>query len=265
MNRSLSQHNQNNDIVVGLLAYPVWGVLGWHDIRQRYRRSILGPFWFTLSTAIMVIVLGSLYSILLQQDVRFYVPYLAIGLIIWQFLSTCVLEGCTIFTGSAFMIKQIRLPLTVYVCRHVWRNFVIFLHSLPIAILALIFYGVWPNEHILFLPLGILLLLINSIWISIVLGIVSARFRDIQPIMGNFMQIGFFFTPVMWTVEILKDRAWVANYNPLYHLIEIVRAPVLGQPAPLQSWMWAIGIAMMGFILAQWLMVRYRNRVAYWL
>jgi ABC-type polysaccharide/polyol phosphate export permease len=263
--RLLSDHDQSNDLLRGMQAVRVWGTLGWHDIRQRYRRSVLGPFWFTLSTAILVAVLGALYSTLLNQDPRLYVPFLAIGLVVWQFISTCATEGCNVFINAGYLIKQIRLPLTVHVCRQVWRNFVIFLHSLPVVIIALIAFGQWPNENILVLPFGLILLILNVTWITVVLGILCARFRDILPIVSNFIQIAFFFTPVMWSVDILKERAWVADYNPLYHLIEIIRAPVLGEPTQMNSWAWATGLAIFGFVLAQWMMLRYRNRVAYWL
>ena len=115
--RNLATHTQGNDLWVGIGAFQVWGTLGWHDIRQRYRRSVLGPFWFTLSTAIMVIVLGALYSTLLKQEINNYLPYLAVGLVVWQYLASSILEGCNSFIGAAYLIKQIRIPLTVHVCR----------------------------------------------------------------------------------------------------------------------------------------------------
>jgi lipopolysaccharide transport system permease protein len=261
----LSEHTQSNDIKAGLLAVRVWGTLGWHDIRQRYRRSVIGPFWFTLSTAIMVGVLGTLYSTLLNQDPTRYIPYLAIGLVVWQFLSACAMEGCSVFIEAGYLIKQIRIPLTIHVCRQVWRNFVIFLHSLPVVIFALILFGQWPNENILFLPIGLILLVFNAIWVSIVLGILCARYRDILPIVSNFIQIAFFLTPVMWSVDILKQRAWIAEFNPLYHLMEVIRAPVLGRAVSLDSWLWTSGMLFVGFALAYWMMFRFRNRVAYWL
>jgi lipopolysaccharide transport system permease protein len=97
------------------------------------------------------------------------------------------------------------------------------------------------------------------------LGILCTRFRDILPIVGNIIQVAFFFTPVMWSPDILKDRAWVADYNPLYHLIELIRAPVLGQPIQTNSWLVSIGMLIVGFLVAQVLMTKYRNRVVYWL
>lgn len=253
------------DIIKGVCAFRIWGTLGWHDIKQRYRRSVLGPFWFTLSTAIMVGVLGALYSSILNQEVSKYLPFLAAGLVVWQFISSSVLEGCTVFIASSTLIKQIDLPLTVHVCRVVWRNFIILLHSLPIVIVALLIFGEEPTGEIFLLPFGLLLLLLNAVWISVVLGILCARYRDVLPIVSNFLQIAFFFTPVMWSPEILKDRGWIAEYNPLYHLIEIVRAPILGNSIPAESWIWSIGLAIVGIALSQYLMARHRNRVAYWL
>jgi lipopolysaccharide transport system permease protein len=264
MTSNLKDHNERSDIYAGMCAVQVWGTLGWHDIRQRYRRSVLGPFWFTLSTAIMVVVLGALYSTLLHQEITNYLPYLAVGLVVWQYLASTVNEGCTAFVGSAYLIKQIRLPLTIHVCRIVWRNFVIFMHSLPLVVIMFAVFGRWPGMEILLLPFGLLLLLLNGVWVGVVLGVLCARFRDIPPIVTNLVQVGFFFTPVMWTPEVLKERAWVADYNPLYHLIEIVRAPIVGRPILLESWIWSVAFLLVGFGFAQYLMRRFRNRVPYW-
>jgi len=261
----LSGHNGRNDLLVGLRAVRVWGTLGWHDIRQRYRRSIIGPFWFTLSTAIMVVVLGALYSTLLHQEVRNYLPYLAVGLVIWQYMSSIANESCNAFIGSAYLIKQIRIPLTVHVCRIVWRNFAIMLHSVPVVVLLLIAFGRWPTWEFLLAPLGLMLLMLHGVWIGTALGILCARFRDIPPIVQNLTQVVFFFTPVMWSPEVLKDRGWVAEFNPLYHMIEIVRAPLTGRPILWESWAWSIALLFVGFAFAQYLMRRTRHRVPYWL
>ena len=254
-----------SDIARGIFAFRIWGTLGWHDIKQRYRRSILGPFWLTLSTAILVGVLGALYSKILNQEYSDYLPFLAAGLVVWQFMSTSISEGCNVFIASSALIKQIDLPLTIHVCRVVWRNFIIILHSLPIVILALVIFKKMPNQEIFLLPLGLMLLVLNAVWVTVVLGVICVRYRDALPIVLSFIQVAFFFTPVMWSPVILKDRGWIADYNPLFHLIEIVRAPILGKQIQIESWCWSIALVFVGFALSQYLMVRHRNRVAYWL
>ncbi|WP_370639574.1 ABC transporter permease [Cupriavidus sp. DB3] len=261
----LGRHAGTDDLLVGITSARIWGTLGWHDIRQRYRRSVIGPFWFTLSTAIMVVVLGALYSTLLHQPIHDYLPYLAVGLVVWQYIGAVANEGCNSFIGSAYLIKQIRIPLTIHVCRIVWRNFAIMLHSLPVVMISLLVFGHYPSWEYLLVPVGLLLLLLHGVWAGAALGVLCARFRDIPPIVNNLVQVVFFFTPVMWSPEILKDRSWIAEYNPLYHLIETVRAPITGRPLQWQSWAWSLGLLVVGFAVTHVLMRRYRDRVPYWL
>lgn len=258
-------HTGQTDIVVGLMATHVWLALGWHDIRQRYRRSVIGPFWFTLSTLIMVGVLGILYSTLLNQEIHHYLPYLGVGLVVWQYISTVVNEGANTFVGAAYLIKQIRMPLTIHVARIAWRNFVVLMHSLPVVFLFLLAFGHRPGWELLLVIPGLFLLLLHGVWVSVVFGILCARYRDVYPIVGNLLQVAFFFTPVMWQANLLKDRAWFAELNPFFHLIEIVRAPMIGEHLELTSWLWSVGVLVIGFLMAQYLMNRSRDRVPYWL
>ncbi|MDR1462540.1 MAG: ABC transporter permease [Azoarcus sp.] len=259
------EHDGSNDIITSLSAAHVWLALGWHDIRQRYRRSVLGPLWFTLSTFILVGTLGFLYSNFLNQEISLYLPFLGAGLVVWQYLNSCAGDAATTFTQAGSLIKQIRMPITIHILRMVWRNFVIMLHSLPVLLIMMLFLGHVPTPEMLLVPLGLLLLAANCVWIGVVLGILCTRYRDIQPIVGNLFQVVFFFTPVMWTVDLLKERAWVAEFNPLYHLIQVVRAPLIGAPLEIQSWTCALGMSVMGFALAQYLMKRCRNRISYWI
>jgi ABC-type polysaccharide/polyol phosphate export permease len=258
-------HNGMTDMLEGVRTYHVWQTLGWHDIRQRYRRSVLGPFWFTLTTLIMVGALGFLYSQLLGQQISDYLPYLGVGLVVWQYISTAANEGCMSLIGSAHIIKQIRMPVTIHACRMAWRNFIILLHSLPVVVLFMFIFGHKITFDVLWMIPGLLILLLNAVWSGIVFGILCARFRDVAPIIGNLFQVCFFVTPVMWRAVDLKDRAWIAEYNPFYHLIEIIRDPILGISVPIASWMWSIGLLVIGFTFAQYLMIRCRDRVAYWL
>jgi ABC-type polysaccharide/polyol phosphate export permease len=258
-------HDGRTDIWVAMRNVHVWAALGWHDIRQRYRRSVIGPFWFTLSTFIMIGVLGFLYSELLNQDIVTYLPYLGIGMVLWQYLSTSIIEGANGFIGAGYLIKQIRMPVTTHICRIVWRNFCILLHSLPVVVLFSLALGNRPGMSFVMVVPGMFLLLLCGVWMGVAFGILCLRFRDALPIITNILQVAFFFTPIMWTPSLLKDRAWIAHYNPLYHLIEIVRAPMTGAPIEAASWLWAIGLTIAGFALAQAMMKITRHKLSYWL
>jgi lipopolysaccharide transport system permease protein len=253
------------DIYQGLISIHVWNYLGLHDIRQRYRRSVLGPFWFTLTTAIFVTFIGILYSTLFKQELSSYLPHLAVGIVVWQYIATVSNEGCTVFTDSGHLIKQVNLPLTVHVMREVWRNFIIMLHSFPVIIFVLIVFKSSINVSIIALPFGLMAIMFFGLLMGIILGVLGTRFRDIPPIVANLVQVAFFFTPIIWVPELLKGRAWVAGFNPMFHLVEVVRAPMLGKGIPVVSFIWVFALLVLGFFLAQLLMKRYGHRVPYWL
>ena len=66
--------------------YGIWWGLAWQEIKQRYSRSVIGPFWITLSTGVLVAAMGPLYGVLLGQNVAGYIQHLAVSLIIWSFI-----------------------------------------------------------------------------------------------------------------------------------------------------------------------------------
>src|SRR3954469_22519358 len=117
------------DIRDGILLWPLWGRLGWNDILQRYRRSMLGPFWMTASMAVMVGSLGVLYGELFGIPLDNFLPYLCVGILVWNFIASFLLEGGALFSGAESYIKQVSLPFSVYVFRSCWSKFIIFAHN----------------------------------------------------------------------------------------------------------------------------------------
>jgi ABC-type polysaccharide/polyol phosphate export permease len=254
-----------DEVIAGFRVWRVWGIMGWDDIRQRYRRSVLGPFWITLSMGVFILLLGIIYSRLFHMQIETYLPYLAVGFIVWGFMSTAANDSCIAFTDTSRIIKQIKLPYSVYILRVVWRNFIIFLHTIVIYIPMMIVFKIAPNLTMLLIIPGLLLVIVNLIWLTTVIAILSTRFRDIQPIVGTVIQLGMFATPIMWPVSSLGNAKIVAEINPVYHLIEVTRAPLLGQVPGLISWLVAVGLAVVGTALATALMVRAARRIVFWI
>ena len=252
------------DVVEGACAFRLWGMLGWQDIRQRYRRSTLGPFWLTISMGALVGGLGVLYAGLFRMDVADYLPFVAAGLIIWGLLSGLITEGCAAFIGAEGIIKQVNLPLSVHVYRVVWRNLIVFAHNVAIYVAAAVIFSIQPGwTGLLVLP-GLALLCLNGVWMGLLFGLVSARFRDVPQIVASVVQVAFFLTPIIWKPELLPDRAFVLDLNPFFHLVELVRAPSLGQAPGLVSWFAAVGITLGGWLVTLLMYRRYRWRIAYW-
>jgi len=171
-----------DDIRQGFRRRDLWLLLGWTDIRLKFRRSLLGPLWLTISTAIMLVALGFVYGALFKMDLKQYFPFLAAGIVTWSLISSLVIEGCQTFIGSESMIKQIRLPFTVHAFRVVWRNILVFLHNIVIVIAVLLIFGQWPSaSSLLYLLVGLALIVLNGVWVCLLLGLICTRFRDMPP------------------------------------------------------------------------------------
>jgi lipopolysaccharide transport system permease protein len=112
---------------------------------------------------------------------------------------------------------------------------------------------------------GLFLVFANQIWLGIVVAVLSTRYRDVAQLIATTIQIAVFATPIMWPVSSLGDSRFIANVNPLYHLVEIVRGPLLGTAPPLMSWMVATGVCAIGYLVAIALLTRGSRRIVYWL
>ncbi|MDQ3185880.1 MAG: ABC transporter permease [Pseudomonadota bacterium] len=258
----------SEDVTSGLKSYKVWALLGWQDIKQRYRRSVLGPLWLTISTGIMIGMLGALYGQLFRMPLEVYLPFLATGIVIWALIASLLNESCSVFIAADSMIKQVRVPLTLHVCRMVCRNVIIFIHNLIVLVPVFFFYGKEIDlTNLLLVPIAIGLIALNGVWAGLILGTFCTRFRDIPPTVTNLVQVIFFVTPIMWLPEIIKGRsaAWLVEANPLYHFIELFRAPFLGAQASVTSWIIVLSITLIGMVAAILTLWRFRHRVAYWL
>ncbi|TNC27447.1 galactan export ABC transporter permease subunit Wzm/RfbD [Amycolatopsis alkalitolerans] len=286
-----------DDIREGFAQRELWTHLGWQDIKQRYRRSVIGPFWITISQGVISLGLGILYSTLWGLHVSTFLPYIATGFIVWTFISGCLAEGMETFISNEGLIKQIRAPLTVYMLRTVWRQTLMFAHNIiVVVVIVAIFFGSLSHtydlnhgtctagETIICHPgLGwyslsaipaFLLLALNAGWLTLLLGIISTRYRDIPQLINSLIQLLFYMTPIVWPIDQLYGHGaraelarWVVpivHLNPFYHFVQILRAPLIGQAVSIGSWLVVLGITVVGWLLALLAMRNYRARVSYW-
>ena len=244
----------------------LWLMLGWQDIRQRFRRSMLGPLWLTLSTGCMLVALGLVYGAIFKMPLEQYFPYLAAGVVAWTLISSLISEGCQTFITSDALIKQIRLPFTTHACRVVWRNTVIFFHNLAIIVVVMLVFKIVPSVgSVLLLAFGLVAVMLNGVWVALALGLICARFRDVPPIVASVLQFVFFVTPIIWHPSLLPGRQRVVSFNPFYHFIELLRAPMLNTSPAADNWRAVLAITVVGWVVTFLLLLRARRRITYWL
>src|SRR5262249_49464221 len=191
-------------------------------VRQRYRRSLLGPFWLTLSMSIMIGALGLIYGRLFKADLDHYLPFLTLGLIVWGLISSLISEASGCFSTAAAYLKHSRLPKSLFVCRTVWRNLLMAAHNVVVYVVVAWIFDIEPSAWVLPLPFALAAIALNGAWIGLVLGMVSARFRDVPQIVANLLQVAFFLTPILFQREQLGAFQYLVDLNPFVPFIEIV-------------------------------------------
>lgn len=254
------------DLIMALKKPQIWSVLSWFDIKQRYKRSVLGPFWVTLSTGVLVGMLSVLWSTLFKLDVREYLPFFSIGQVVWTYISLQLTESCNGFVQFDYIIKQSSTSFCSLILRILSRNVIVFAHNFIIIAIVITLVGPgWHFKMLWFLP-GLLILTTSLFFCSIILAIICTRFRDVLMIMQNLLIIAFYFTPIMWkTEQVPAAMLHYINYNPLVYYFNIIRPPLLGVMPDLRSISIALTITAILFLLAMLLLNRTRRRIAYWL
>ncbi|OGT55967.1 MAG: ABC transporter [Gammaproteobacteria bacterium RIFCSPHIGHO2_12_FULL_42_10] len=256
------------DIKEGLTHWRIWLLLAYQDIKLRYRRSILGPFWITLSMAITVYSMGFLYGHLFRTDLNQYYPFLVAGMLAWAFISTVITEQTEAFIGAENYIKQIKLPYTLYIHRIVTKNIIIFFHNILVMLpIYFIFHeSIKINFYTLLLIPGFLVLYFNAMTYGLILAMTCARYRDVSQLVKSLIQIVFFLTPVMWSPAVLPpNKQFLISLNPFYSFLELIRAPLLGVAPTFFHLAIVLGATILGAFFAMRLFVPHRSRIVYWL
>jgi ABC-type polysaccharide/polyol phosphate export permease len=253
------------DLRGGLARWELWGYLGWVDIRRRYRRSAFGPIWLTANAVIFNLSLGFLYPAILGVQVQSYLPMLAVGGFLWQVMSSYASEASTAFISSEPFLRHMYVERSLFIYLALWRQTILALHVLPIPLAIALFCGVGPTWAMFFAIPALAIWLILGFFFGLLLAMVSTRFRDMVQIVGTAFQLGFFVTPVLWTEESLASRRWIAQINPLHHLLEILRAPILGRVPAAESWAVAIAVTVVVSTVSVVAFAMKRAKLPFWL
>jgi ABC-type polysaccharide/polyol phosphate export permease len=250
-----------------LLNWELYGRLGWLDVKRRYRRTVLGPLWGVVNLGLFIAALGSIGVGLWKQDAEIYLPFLTSGLVLWVLFSAMITEGCTVFIHGQNFVRQMRFDYSILVYALVWRNLITFLHNLIIYFIVVLLFAphILRPSTLLAVP-GVAFVLANGAWISLLLGICCMRFRDIQQLVTTLIQISIFITPIFWPPSLLEGtyRAIFVAYNPIYHLIEIARAPLINELPTASSYFAVLLMTIVGWTCAYAVFGLYRRRLSYW-
>lgn len=253
------------DLYDGIGNWRLWHLMAWQDIKQRYRRSTLGPIWLVLSMAVQILVMGVLFTYVFKSPFGRYLPYLCAGIVFWTLIVQVINEGAMAFIASAPYMTQIKRPFTIYLMQNVWRNVIILGHNFVVYVIVALIFLVAPSSSILLWPLGLFLNIVCISWMALVVGVVSVRFRDVPMIVQSLWTVMFWLTPIMYSPEQVGSLGRFVEFNPFTHVLALVRAPLLGETPSLVNWLVTLGMAVFGWGITILFFARFRARIAYWL
>jgi len=240
--------------------------LGKQDINLRYKRSVLGPFWITINIVLMSICLSFVFGFIMKQNLNQLFPHLFFGLIFWNFITLTINDGCAVFSANSHMLHQIKIPYLVLVFRVIIRNIYILMHNVITIPIIIILFKVDINANIFFLLINFPLVLLILFFTCIFLGILNSRFRDLENIVQNLLNISFYLTPIFWNLDLLSGSKYgfMINLNPFYHMIELLRKPLLGLQVNSVIYLFIFCLILLTCFLASFFFIKYKKRIAYW-
>ncbi|MES0051776.1 ABC transporter permease [Mesorhizobium sp. M0053] len=253
------------DISNSLRRRDLWLGLARRDIRDRFRRSVLGPIWLILSNAVTIGAMALVFGGLFHHPLERFLPYISVGIVTWTLIANTLTEGCFAFIGAESYIKNIPAPISIHVYRAVARNIIVWAYGMLIYLVVAAIFMVSPQPETLLVVPGFLVLVANISWMCMIMAVLAARFRDVQQIVASVLQVVMVLTPIFWSPSDFPSRPVFIDINPFYHLIELIRAPLLGSAPAALSWVVSISLAIVGCAFSVMLFKIAYRRIPYWL
>jgi ABC-type polysaccharide/polyol phosphate export permease len=238
--------------------------LAWSDTKARYKASVIGPFWLTLSTVLGVLCLGLVWGHLLKQDMNKFIPQLTVGLIVWQLVAGVLTDAPSMFARNGSMIRNVVIPSWFFAVRALSKHIINLFHNFVVIIGVVIYYEVPLTTHTWLVLPGLILVILNLYWIIHGIGLVGARFRDVEMLVTSVVPLLFFISPVIYRAESLPSSLNLVWLNPFSYMIEAIRTPILGGAPPTQTWVILVSIWVVGGGLTWYYNRTQGKNLAFW-
>ena len=253
------------DVFRGAGYWRLWTALAWHAMRQRYRRSWIGIGWLGVSFAVFMTVKIFIFGGFMSSDMGYYAGHLTIGYLIYRLISNAVTGSCAVFVGAQTWIKSEPLPLSVHVYKMMMNNFIIFAITAVPALAICAYVGAYNIMALVWLLPSLALYAFTTVCIGLLLGVISARYRDIMHFSQTAMQVAYFLSPILWIPPETGPRAMAAFLNPITHYVALLRQPMLEGTIPLLSWVISLSCSLVIALLAILFFATSRRKLILWL
>jgi lipopolysaccharide transport system permease protein len=240
--------------------------LGWQDVKQAYRRSAIGPFWVTLGIGIQIAVIGAVFGLIFKTSLSDFLPFLAVSIILWTFISSAITEGSMAYVTGSEIIRQTSISHNVHLMRVLWKNLILLAHNAAILPIVFLVFLRTPSWDLVLIFPSLLVTCVFLVSISAILATITTRYRDMQQIINSAITVLFYVTPVIWQPNLIPAGTahLLLGLNPIYHFLQLVRLPILGELPTLENWLVCLVATALAAVLGSKVAQRYKHSLAYW-
>lgn len=253
------------DIIDGIKSFKAWSLMAWSDLEGRYSRTVIGPFWVSIAHGFFVFGYAFWSSAILKQDIHEQLPFVAIGLTIWVWIASALNESGNSLVKAASFISAYDLPSSLHIFRFAANQFFSLLHNLVIVLIVFALYQRNLQLQALLAIFGTIIVYLFTVGIGLIFSIMGSRYRDVPPLIASVVSGLFILTPIFWKKENIPSAGWIADINPFYHLIEIIRKPLMGSDFDAINWIVSISVTFIVLVIGIVTYSKFSNKAKYWL
>jgi len=228
-----------HELFYPIRTYRAWWYSATLRTQARFQRTLLGSSWLGISNLLSVVVLAFVYGVLLKvPNPKEHFLYIAVGLTVWQFISTIISTAPTLLRDHKEKLLNTTTHPIFYFLEEWAFQIQTFLQAWAIIIVVLAIFVqpslLWQGVFVAVLP--IINLFLFCIGVQIFFALAGLLFQDLFQVIPMLLQLTFLSSPVLFSKVNLGDHQWIANWNPLFLILAPVReAAILGNVAIFQQ------------------------------
>lgn len=250
----------------GLASWRIWYLAGSASLRKRFSRTLVGQLWLTLSNAMFLIPYGLLFSLVFNAPVQETLPYIAVSLTLWRYMSGIVTGSTNCLLSDANYFKNQPLPYSIPILSRIYQDSVVLIYEGVVVIAILFYFGKMFEIKVFEFLLVVFLFLFSAVWVGYLLAIVCTRFRDMSQFIASLVRAAFLLTPIIWSVEMIPEeyQLWLF-LNPFTVAIILMRGPLLGESFETSLFLVTAATSLLGFVVTLTILGNIRHRIIFWM
>lgn len=191
------------------------------DIGGKYKHSFLGVLWSFVNPLLQIIVYAIIFPLIMRSNIEYYVVFMVCGLIPWNYFSTVINRASFTMIENGNILKKVYFPREILPLSVVTSETITFLISSIIIVCFVLGYGLGITINIVFYPILLFVQFVLLLGISLFVSSITVYFRDLQHFIGVLLQLFFYATPIVYSVETIPENfQWILKYNPMTYIIE---------------------------------------------